>query len=1031
MKIKLKIYIFLLLILCSIPAFTQDNVAVWATVEDATILKSQNNSQESTKYVSQKLQKLVTLFKINDIIPAFPNSKDENLKKVYEFQCNCNTAYLTQALSNFGPSITKPEEAPKYELLDQPNDYNLAFATDYALDLINAKDAWEISKGDSSIVIAISDANFKITNQELAGKIQYIEPNLSNPNITHGTEVAITAAGKTNNNYGKSSIGWNSGLKLYSMGYNQILKASYDGAKVINMSWASGCSLNSYCQTVIDEIYRNGTILVASAGNGGTCGTPDRLVYPSAYNHVISVTSIGSNDNHEYLSNGSPVSHQHNATVDISAPGYGIPVIGPNGGANYVYGTSFAAPLVSGTIALMLEVNPCLTADQVETILKETSTNIDAKNPSYIGIIGAGRLNAGEALKRVKLLKNLNLSYSEKDYSCQTETRNLQLIADGGIAPYSFFLNNVPCSTSLDSIADGIYTLTLKDSVGCKTDTLITIGDINKTSVNYDYTGNVLINTPNFNFYDVNADGIIKVKGSITIAEGTSFEISGKRIEFGYNKGQFLGINIEQNAELNILKNSSLKGLSSCPTKWDGIKVAPGINGTKAGKLNLDFVNIYDAKIGISTLPIDTTIKELNYGTLSITNSVFTNNSIGVNLYSNNSKIDSNVIKKTIFLYVDPTLINPIHVQLTNASNVAFLKNRFFGNLLLTNDKKGIAIQSKNSNLFFSEELENDLLSLSSDGNEFYNLNLGIKTSHTDLKMHSIEIVGSYFSNVNEAILIDKYSSGMINHNEIDVPIGNFTTKNYGISILSNSSLVVTDNLFTTSNLAPNNQYGLIMADSDTNKMNVYRNDFTGNFTVANLFIGNNLKTFVDCNKYSGNNEHHWLVQTGKLGDQSGTDEIGQFLIYKNEFNKCIDDNAEIELELNSTGFVYQSKEVYMPTKTAPEVVKQVILKNGEDNQCRNFYDPTPSIKPIEEEIIEAGASIYPNPTTEITHVSWHETDLDEISIFNMAGKLEKTALVSGTSGSFEINNLTNGVYLVKLAYKGSVFKTEKLVVER
>jgi hypothetical protein len=48
-----------------------------------------------------------------------------------------------------------------------------------------------------------------------------------------------------------------------------------------------------------------------------------------------------------------------------------------------------------------------------------------------------------------------------------------------------------------------------------------------------------------------------------------------------------------------------------------------------------------------------------------------------------------------------------------------------------------------------------------------------------------------------------------------------------------------------------------------------------------------------------------------------------------------------------------------------------------------------------------------------------------------MSGKLEKTAIVAGENGVFELTNLTNGVYLVKLAYKGIVFDTEKLVVER
>ncbi len=1033
MKIKLKIYILLVLFLSSFSAFTQESGAVWVTIDDLSIIKSQKSNKEILKYNSVQLQKIISAYNIDKIIPAFPNSKNPELLKVYEFQCKCNPSYLAQELGKFGVGISKPQEAPKYELLDQPNDYNLAFASDYALDLINAKDAWDISKGDSSIIIAISDANFKITNQELAGKIQYVEPNLSNPNIAHGTQVAITAAGKTNNGYGKSSIGWNSGLKLYSMGYNQILKASYDGAKIINMSWASGCSLNSYCQTVIDEIYRNGTIMVASAGNGNTCGTPDKLVYPSAYNHVISVTSIGINDNHEYISNGTVLTHQHNSTVDLAAPGYAVPAIGPNGGSNIVYGTSFAAPLVTGTIALMLAVNPCLTAEQIEKILKETSTNIELKNPTYIGIIGAGRLNAGEALKKVKSIKNLQLNVIESNYSCQKGYRTIELAAQGGFSPYSFKINNTSTNSIIDSIVDGNYSISIKDSIGCKIDTVISINNLNYPKVNYDYTGNVLINSPTFNFSDLNGDGIIKVKGDVTIANGTNFEISSKRIEFGYNNDRFLGITVEKNAQLTILKNTIIKGLSTCPTEWDGIVLEPGNTIEKGGNLKLDYVNIYDAKTAINTEPRDTLSKSnnSNYGTFIISNSVFTNNKTGINLFSNKNTIDSSYVHKTIFLYDDSTLVDPIHINIANTSNIALLKNRFFGNLKITYENRGTAINSKNTNLFLAENLTNDLLAITGNGNEFYNLLKGINTENSDKNIHTVKVLGSYFSNVREAMKLDSYSNGMINHNEIDIPLGNLKSNSYGIELNPNSSLVVTDNLFTTSNLQPYYQYGIVMKNSDTNKMDVYRNDFKGNFTVANLFIGNNLKTFVDCNKYIGNNEHHWLVQAGRLGDQSGTDVNGQFLIYKNEFNKCIENNAEIELELNSTGFIYQSKEVFMPTKTAPEVIKQVILKNGEDNQCRNFYDPTPPIKIIEEEIIKAGASIYPNPTNEITHVSWHETDIDEISIFNMSGKLEKTAIVSGTNGTFEINNLNNGIYLVKLAYQGIVFKTEKLVVER
>jgi hypothetical protein len=63
------------------------------------------------------------------------------------------------------------------------------------------------------------------------------------------------------------------------------------------------------------------------------------------------------------------------------------------------WGTSFAAPQVSGTIGLMLSVNPCLTYEDVLDILTMTAVNIDAQNPNYIGMLGAGRLDAASAVK--------------------------------------------------------------------------------------------------------------------------------------------------------------------------------------------------------------------------------------------------------------------------------------------------------------------------------------------------------------------------------------------------------------------------------------------------------------------------------------------------------------------------------------------------------------------------------------------------------------------------------------------------------
>ncbi|MBK9354223.1 MAG: S8 family serine peptidase [Bacteroidetes bacterium] len=66
-------------------------------------------------------------------------------------------------------------------------------------------------------------------------------------------------------------------------------------------------------------------------------------------------------------------------------------------------GTSFASPMVAGVAGLMLSVNPCLKPHEIESILKSTASNIYSipENVQYAGQLGAGRVDAFEAVKRL------------------------------------------------------------------------------------------------------------------------------------------------------------------------------------------------------------------------------------------------------------------------------------------------------------------------------------------------------------------------------------------------------------------------------------------------------------------------------------------------------------------------------------------------------------------------------------------------------------------------------------------------------
>jgi len=414
--------------------------------------------------VNTALGRLITDYRITFIGKAFPASRSVALQNVVEIKCDCDINDLYSAVASNNEYFSRVEMTEAIEVLADPNDYSMA-GSDYGLNLINAQAAWDITHGDSSIVIAITDAGYHYGHEDLYGKYNYVGAN-SSTNYTHGTAVAITAAGGTNNGIGKSSIGYNSSLQLRAMDYNNVLEATYSGAKIINMSWASGCYDSYYYQTIIDEAYTNGSILVAAAGNGGTCGGPSNLVYPAAYNHVIAVSSVGPYDNHERMMGDPASTHQHNSSVDICAPGYDLLTSWAPGTYGAANGSSFAAPLVSGTIALMLDVNPCLSFEQVEEILKSTAVNIDAVNPNYIGQLGAGRLNAGAAVYAAARYGTFNLS-GQNTVACETMAQGITLDVSGVLAPYTVSWNTGDTSLSLNNVASGNYEAIVRDAAGC------------------------------------------------------------------------------------------------------------------------------------------------------------------------------------------------------------------------------------------------------------------------------------------------------------------------------------------------------------------------------------------------------------------------------------------------------------------------------------------------------------------------------------------------------------------------------------
>jgi subtilisin family serine protease len=169
-------------------------------------------------------------------------------------------------------------------------------------------------------------------------------------------------------------------------GYDSdILRAIYyavkNGAKVLNMSF----DYPSYSAELANAIkYANskGVISVASAGNDGQ----QVAVYPGALPSVIDVASTSNSDIQSVFTNyGAP-------PVWMAAPGEGVMTTYPWGTYAAGWGTSFSAPFVSGTAALMLGTNGNCTSSNVASGLAHAASISDPQ-------LGYGRLDTYQAVQ--------------------------------------------------------------------------------------------------------------------------------------------------------------------------------------------------------------------------------------------------------------------------------------------------------------------------------------------------------------------------------------------------------------------------------------------------------------------------------------------------------------------------------------------------------------------------------------------------------------------------------------------------------
>lgn len=459
--------------------------------------------------VPEFLEGLVSTYEIYSIHCPF-KLKNEKLQRTYliQFLRTEDTEELINELGRL-PVVRYAERVPEYNMFYTPNDPDLT--SQWHLQTVQASLAWDaVTTATSNVVIAVVDDAVLLSHEDLQPNIWtnpgeiagdnidndgngYIDdvngwdaadndnnPNPNNPTnsfFTHGTHCAGIASGRTDNNLGIASLGYHAKIMPVKSaqlpnpasvvaGYQGVEYAIINNADVISMSWGGGLYSATY-QIIFDQAYAQGIVCVAAAGNSDT----DVPQYPANYNHVISVAASDQSDNKASFSN-------YGTWIDVTAPGVDIysSLAGSNSSYGTMSGTSMACPMVAGLAAMLLAIDPLMTPDQVEECIESSADDIYAQNTSYIDELGAGRINAANAVVCASQI----LARFESDYQFACPGQTIQFTDNSAGTPTSWnwsFPGGTPTTStaqnpSVTYSTTGVYDVSLTVSDGTNTNTL-------------------------------------------------------------------------------------------------------------------------------------------------------------------------------------------------------------------------------------------------------------------------------------------------------------------------------------------------------------------------------------------------------------------------------------------------------------------------------------------------------------------------------------------------------------------------------
>ncbi|MGK7899359.1 MAG: S8 family serine peptidase, partial [Xenococcus sp. (in: cyanobacteria)] len=273
---------------------------------------------------------------------------------------------------------------------------------------INASDAWNLTTGDDSIVVAVLDHGIELDHPDMPNisALSFDTVTGTSPSVvrgSHGTACAGIVGAAQNNSQGISGVAPNITLMSISDPLRLGPNASQRLADGLNWAWQNGADVisnswghNQLASPLIDDAIDNainqgrsglGTVVVFATGNGNGA-----VIYPANSNPDIlavgAMSPCAERKNPLSCDGETLWGSNFGDEIDVVAPGVLIPTTDRQGAAGYdsgdytltFNGTSSATPHVAGIAALILSQNPNLTQEEVVAIIERNAQKVGPYN---------------------------------------------------------------------------------------------------------------------------------------------------------------------------------------------------------------------------------------------------------------------------------------------------------------------------------------------------------------------------------------------------------------------------------------------------------------------------------------------------------------------------------------------------------------------------------------------------------------------------------------------------------------------------